>query len=259
MRTELRADCTRCAALCCVGLAFASPAEFAIAKPAGVPCPNLAPDDRCTIHDRLPQRGFPGCAAFDCLGAGQRVTAAAPVHWRDDPAAAVTFAALPVVVRLHELLFFLADARARTACAGLHPDLDAAAREVEDAAARAARSEPGLDDEAVRRDVAPLLEQASRLVRAQDGEWLRRADLSGRGMRGADLADADLRGALLLGTDLRDADLSRADLIGVDLRGADLRGARLTDALFVLPGRLAGARGDGRTALPPGHARPRLW
>ena len=37
---ELRADCTRCFALCCVAPAFAASADFAIDKPAGQPCPN---------------------------------------------------------------------------------------------------------------------------------------------------------------------------------------------------------------------------
>src|SRR5258705_10103572 len=72
-RLELRADCQRCFALCCVAPAFSASADFAIDKAAGQPCPNLRADFRCSIHDRLPPRGFAGCAAFDCLGAGQKV------------------------------------------------------------------------------------------------------------------------------------------------------------------------------------------
>jgi hypothetical protein len=72
--SSLRADCARCAGLCCVAPAFVASTDFALDKEAGQPCPNLAPDFRCTIHDRLRQAGFPGCAAYDCFGAGQRVT-----------------------------------------------------------------------------------------------------------------------------------------------------------------------------------------
>src|SRR5258706_258674 len=71
-RLELRADCQRCFALCCVAPAFSASADFAIDKAAGQPCPNLRADFRCSIHDRLRPRGFAGCAAFDCLGAGRR-------------------------------------------------------------------------------------------------------------------------------------------------------------------------------------------
>ncbi|KFD44577.1 hypothetical protein IU11_00975, partial [Cellulosimicrobium sp. MM] len=73
---DLRSDCSRCTGLCCVGLHLVRSADFAIDKPAGTPCPNLRTDFGCGIHARLPESGFPGCVAYDCLGAGQRVTAA---------------------------------------------------------------------------------------------------------------------------------------------------------------------------------------
>ena len=43
-------------------------------KPAHEPCRHLQADFRCTIHGQLAQSGYPGCAGFDCFGAGQRVT-----------------------------------------------------------------------------------------------------------------------------------------------------------------------------------------
>ena len=68
----------------------------------------------------------------------------------------------------------------------------------------------------------------------------RRADLSGRMLRGEDLrgvdwrdaklVGADLSGALLNGADLSNADLTGALLVGVDLYGATLFGAVLRDA-----------------------------
>ena len=87
-RLELRADCERCAALCCVAPAFSASADFAIDKAAGQPCPNLRADFRCSIHDRLRPSGFGGCAAFDCLGAGQQVVGGTfgGRDWRSEPA-----------------------------------------------------------------------------------------------------------------------------------------------------------------------------
>ena len=72
-RADLRADCGRCAGLCCVAPAFVASADFAIDKPAGRPCPKLSSDFSCSIHDSLREHGFPGCAVFDCFGAGQQV------------------------------------------------------------------------------------------------------------------------------------------------------------------------------------------
>ena len=47
---QLEADCSRCAALCCVVPAFARSSDFAVDKPAGTPCVHLAADHRCGIH-----------------------------------------------------------------------------------------------------------------------------------------------------------------------------------------------------------------
>jgi hypothetical protein len=75
MPESFRGDCGRCAALCCVALALDRGPHFAIDKPAGEACPHQAADHRCAIHSRLAQSGFAGCAAYDCLGAGQLATA----------------------------------------------------------------------------------------------------------------------------------------------------------------------------------------
>jgi uncharacterized protein YjbI with pentapeptide repeats len=245
---ELRADCTRCAGLCCVAPAFAKSSDFAIDKPAGRPCPNLGDDFRCGIHEQLAERGFHGCQVFDCFGAGQRITQETfgGRDWRGDPAiAAPMFAALPIMRRLHELLWYLTEALKLTAAARLHDELRAALAET---AALTESDLTEIDLDAHRQRVNPLLQQASELARAGAGNRPnhRGANLIGRKLRGADLRGANLRGALLIGADLRDADLRRADFTGADLRGTDLRGADLTGALFLTESQ----RKAARTGLP---------
>ena len=78
------ADCSRCAALCCMALAFDRGDHFDHDKAAGVGCHNLA-GFTCGIHGDLAERGYSGCIAFDCLGAGQRVTELFERDWRSDP------------------------------------------------------------------------------------------------------------------------------------------------------------------------------
>lgn len=100
---HLKADCTACVGLCCVVPPFDAVQGFGFDKPAETPCQHLCADHRCGIHDALVPRGFEGCAAFDCLGAGQRLTAQAKqrwgsADWRDEPAVARwLFAAYPRV------------------------------------------------------------------------------------------------------------------------------------------------------------------
>ncbi len=92
--------------MCCVATAFDASHAFAFSKPAGVACRHLARDFRCSIHDALAARGFPGCAAYDCYGAGQRATALVP-EGGDDRMREDVFRTLRL---LHELLFQLTEA-----------------------------------------------------------------------------------------------------------------------------------------------------
>jgi hypothetical protein len=106
----LRADCQRCAALCCVGLAFDRGALFAFDKPAGTPCPHLSGAARCTIHAQRALRGFAGCASYDCHGAGQRVTQELfqGRSWQDAPELLPGMLdAFRAMRQVHELLILL--------------------------------------------------------------------------------------------------------------------------------------------------------
>jgi hypothetical protein len=82
---ELHADCTRCIGLCCVALAFDCGPAFAFNKPANERCRHLLPVvQRCAIHEERDAHGMSGCVRYDCLGAGQRVTAMFARRERDD-------------------------------------------------------------------------------------------------------------------------------------------------------------------------------
>lgn len=112
---DLHEDCSRCAALCCVAYPFEGHEDFAILKDADSPCPNLGPDCRCTIHDRLNASGFSGCVAYSCAGAGQRVTQELfdGESWRDDPDLLPHMThALRVLRPIHEALVILQQASA---------------------------------------------------------------------------------------------------------------------------------------------------
>ena len=107
---HLKADCSACVALCCVIPPFDAVQGFGFDKPAETPCHHLCADHRCGIHDQLVNRGFAGCVAFDCLGAGQRLTAMAVARfgsadWRAQPdVARWLFAAYPRMREAQEWL-----------------------------------------------------------------------------------------------------------------------------------------------------------
>lgn len=114
---RLRSDCARCAALCCVALGFERSSQFAFDKAAGSACSHLGRGHRCTIHHDLSSHGFPGCARYDCLGAGQRVIQEvfAGRDLDEEPALAPrVFEAFRRLRQVHELLLLLEAAAALT-------------------------------------------------------------------------------------------------------------------------------------------------
>lgn len=158
---HLRADCAACVALCCVGPAFDAAQGFGYDKPAHQPCRHLGPAHACTIHAERADRGFGACEAFDCHGAGQRVTALfAGASWQDGPAvAARMFVAYARMRGLHELLVLLSAARQRAQDAGAAEQVAALARRVEVLCT-------GAPDVLAREDVAALRAEVLASLRA---------------------------------------------------------------------------------------------
>jgi hypothetical protein len=166
--THLRADCSACAALCCVIPPFDAAQGFGFDKPAEVACHHLCADHRCGVHDELIPRGFEGCVAFDCLGAGQRLTAMAlerfgSADWRARPEVARwLFAVYP---RLREAQEWLARLSLAAAVTG-RDELKALAAELDAQAPRWPdwnAAEHGAWQGRVRAALAPLAEnQGSR-------------------------------------------------------------------------------------------------
>jgi uncharacterized protein YjbI with pentapeptide repeats len=259
-RPSLRGDCERCFGLCCVAPAFSASADFAIDKAAGQACPNLQSDFRCGIHKNLRQQGFPGCAVYDCFGAGQKVAQVTfgGQDWRRAPRTAKRmFEVFTVMRQLHELLWYPTEALTLQPARPLHGELSVALDDTERLTQRSADAVVELDVAAHRRDVNALLQRTSELVRSEARR--RKIDRRGADLRGADLRGANLRGAYLIGADLRGADLRVADLIGADFRAADLRNADLSDSIFLTQSQLDAAKGDADTKLPPSLTRPAHW
>jgi uncharacterized protein YjbI with pentapeptide repeats len=262
---DLRADCSRCQALCCVALPFTASSDFAISKVAGTPCRNLLADHRCGIHADLRAKGFPGCTVFDCFGAGQKTVQVtfAGQQWRSvGEQRRRMFDAFTVMLHLHELLWYLAQARDLRPAASLRDRVIAAYTTIEAVTLSDPDTVLAVDVAAHRNDVNKLLLRASELTRATvKGKRAdhRGADLMGAKLKSANLAGANLRGAYLIAADLRQADLRLADVIGADFRDTDLRGADLSNALFLTQSQVNAARGDTTTKIPDTVTRPAHW
>ncbi len=189
---ELRADCARCFALCCVAPTFAVSVDFAINKRAGKACPNLQAGFRCGIHTQLRQQGFRGCAVYDCFGAGQKVSQVTygGTDWRQAPhTAAQMFRVFSTMRSLHELLWYMTEALTLPQAKLLHDELQRALVETKRLTCGSADELAQLNMAAHGREVNRLLLRASELARAeiQPQKDFTRADLIGVNLKGADL------------------------------------------------------------------------
>jgi hypothetical protein len=190
---ELVADCGRCFGLCCVAPAFAASADFAINKDAGRSCPNLGSDSCCGIHSQLRERGFRGCASYDCFGAGQHVAQGTfgGRDWRAEPQTSMLmFRAFEVMRQLHELLWYVTEALKLEAAKAVHDELRLLSAHTEKLTNLSAEELSALDLESHRREVNGLLRRASSLARRvvrPDAPDYAGADLIGADLRGKDL------------------------------------------------------------------------
>lgn len=267
---DLQADCENCFGLCCVALPYAKSADFAFNKEGGTPCRNLNSDYRCSIHENLREQGFRGCTAYECFGAGQKVSqfTYAGTDWRDNPSIKKEmFEVFPIMQQLHEMLLYLHEALHREETKPISEDLQHAISATNRLTNLSSAELHQLDVVGPRANINELLLQSSTLVRGklkpvtQKGKWKidRGSDLIGAKLNGANLRGANLRGALLIAADLRSADLRTTDLIGADLRDADLSGADLTGCIFLTQAQVNSARGSLSTKLPSTLTIPQHW
>lgn len=280
-RDHLRADCDNCFGLCCVALRFLASDGFPTDKEAGQPCVNLQNDFRCGVHESLRTRGLKGCSAFDCFGAGQKVSQVSfsGHDWQQSPGSGKPmFEVFQILMQLQELLWYLTEALTLPQAELIHGPLRSMLEKTERLTTLSPESLMELDVAEHRASVNTLLLKTSELVRSEARKTQqvrsgprtrtrlerqiglgRGADLMGADLRRTDLTGASLRGAYLIAADLRGTDMRGTDCIGADFRGADVRGADLSQSLFLTQTQLNAAMGDAHTKLPPWLNRPAHW
>jgi len=272
-RRNLRADCENCFGLCCVALYFSASEGFPIDKDAGQPCFNLQPDFRCCVHKSLKERGFKGCIAFECFGAGQKVSQVSfgGQDWQKVPESAEKMCQVFLIMQqLHELIWYLTEALTLQPARPIFGALNSMHDETERLTHLSPELLMELDVAVHRAEVNTLLLKTSELVRtearrgrkvhvAHQRTFGRGADLIAADLRRIDLRGANLRGAYLIAADLRGTDLSGTDFIGADFRDTDLRGADLTKSIFLTQTQINAAYGDTSTKIPSSLMRPVQW
>lgn len=277
LEKELSCDCGKCFGLCCVALFFSATDGFPTDKEAGKPCINLSNEFKCKVHGELSGKGLKGCTAFECIGAGQKVSQITfgGMDWKKDSKnAQKMFDTFIVMRQLHEMLWYLNQALQLQENEENKNKICRLITETERITLADSEQLLNTDVEEHRDKVNILLkntaEQAYKTVfnapgkqengvSNKDREKNHRSDYFGADLRRTDLRGAKLMGACMIAANIRNVDLSGANMIGADLRGADLRGACLEKSLYLTQAQINTAKGDVNTKLPAMIKRPSHW
>jgi uncharacterized protein YjbI with pentapeptide repeats len=266
LKTMLKPDCESCFGLCCVALPYAKSADFPSSKESGTPCTNLQQDFRCKIHSELRVKGFRGCIAYECFGAGQKVSQEiyGGSDWRSNmDTAEEMFTVFPIMQQIHEMLFYINEAMRLDETRTIYQELAAVWEETLALTNLNPQEILQLNIDVHRNKVNDLLLLTSNLFRenapSKMNKKISKRDLIGAKLRHADLRGESLRGAILIAADLRDTDMRFTDCIGADFRDADLSGANLSQCLFLTQAQVNSARGNRHTKLPPSLNVPTHW
>lgn len=272
-RIHLKADCKKCFGLCCVGLHFSASEGFPIDKGIGEPCPNLQTDFTCSVHQGRLELGYKGCLAFDCFGAGQKVSQISFVglSWREDPKLSNQMMAVFLKVRqLQEIIWYLTEALSLQSIYAIELEIMKIIDETEEITRLSPDALMTIDIEGHRKKVIPLLLQSSELARRDITSGREKSthckkklgpatDLAGADLRNTNLAGISLRGACLIAADLRNVDLSGTEVIGADFRDANIKGADLSRSIYLTQVQVNVAKGDNATKLPQFLTPPVHW
>lgn len=269
----LKPNCEECFGLCCTALYFSKSEGFPNNKDAGKPCVNLMSDFKCSIHKNLRDKGLKGCIAYECFGAGQKISKDVykGQSWRENPdKSKEMFDLFLIIFQLHEMLWYLTEAYRMNHDNDMKKKINLMIDETVNLTEAEEKVIYNIDLTAHKKKVNGLLLKTSQEVRRKASMRKRnslkhrktiagRLDFIGADCRKFNLAGEDLSGALFIAANTRNIDFTGADLLGADFRDADLRGADLRKSLFLTQMQINAAKGNCTTLLPPSLTYPEHW
>jgi uncharacterized protein YjbI with pentapeptide repeats len=259
---KLQIDCSKCSGLCCVALYCAKSDGFPDNKIAGKPCQNLMSDFCCAIHPQLMQANMKGCLAYDCFGAGQKVTQDCypNTNWKKNPEKAnEIFEVFLVMVQLYQMLWYLIEASHIISEKATQLEIEALILENEEMTARRPDEILRLDVETYRLKTNNVLKQVTETIATHSFTREQNKDFLGKDFKKANLDGKDFSMSLMIAANLSECSLSGTNFLGADMRDANIQDTDLGESIFLTQMQVNAAKGNANTKLPFYLARPISW
>lgn len=259
-----KANCAKCAGLCCVALYCAKKDGFPKDKEAGIPCMYLQDNFTCEIHTDLENKQMKGCIGYDCFGAGQHVTQSiySGKTWKETSMQAQEmFAVFSVVCQLYQIRFYLVETLSMLKKNILCEKIE----ELVDSNIAVCENDPqtilSFPLEGYRDAVNTIIKYACEIkqekVQTRGKPFPK--EFLGKSFKGKDMSHVDMNGKLLIGCDFSSCTCRGALFLGADTRDANFSNANLSEAYFLSQAQVNVARGNAKTKLPMHLYRPITW
>lgn len=262
LQTKLKINCEKCSGLCCVALYCNKTDGFPTNKDAGIPCKHLDSDFRCDIHSNLASKNMRGCLAYDCFGAGQKVTQryASGVDWKAvSNQAAEIFQVFIIVFQLHQMEWYLVEALSLTFNAHLKSVIRELISQNEQMTAQQPYEILCLDIENYRQKVNQTLKEVSEDITVCPSGGAKTKDFFGKDFKKANLGGIDFSMSVMIVTNLEGCNLRHANFLGVDMRDANIKNTDLSQCAFLTQMQINSAKGNINTKLPKNLLHPVAW
>lgn len=262
LEETLRIDCDKCSGICCVALYCMKTDGFPENKEAGVPCKHLIADFRCDIHTVLANKNMKGCLAYDCFGAGQKVTQSCYPNedWKTNPEKAnEIFQVFMIVFQLHQMAWYLLESLSLVTDEHLEADIDELITKNKQMTACSSDEILHMDIEEYKSSVNKVLKLVSGRGAVFPSDETDSKDYFGKNFRHANLNGRDFSMALMIAANLEGCSLQRTNFLGADIRDANIKDTDLSDCIFLTQMQINSAKGNSNTKLPANLSRPSSW
>jgi len=261
LKSNLRINCKDCSGLCCVALYFNQSDGFPENKKAEKPCVNLNNDYTCKIYTQLESKGLKGCIAYDCFGAGQKVTQ----EWKskgtwnsNNLIKQDIFKSFEMNQLLNQIMWYLLEAY--TICDD--SDINRIKHLILENI-NYTKKEPkellSCEIETYRTNVNVELKQLTMKIAKLsknkiDSKFQFEKDYSNQ-----DLSYMDFTMAYLIGSNLDGCKLRYTNFLGTDLRDVSIKNTDLSESIFLTQFQVNSMLGNKHTLLPDGLTYPSRW
>ncbi|MDD3323402.1 MAG: pentapeptide repeat-containing protein [Paludibacter sp.] len=235
---------------------------FPANKEAGIPCKNLMSDFCCTIHSNLVSKNMRGCLAYDCFGAGQKVTQVCYPNgdWKTNPGQAnEIFDVFLIVFQLHQMLWYLVEALSLISDEPLKSDIDALISENQQMTNLIPDEILNLDIEKYRLQVNQALKRVSGMISSDSSDGKQIYDYFGTNFKKANLDGRDFSMSLMIAANLEGCSLQGTNFLGADMRDTNIKNTDLSGCVFLTQMQINSAKGNSNTKIPVKLSRPNSW